>query len=119
MSAYDITIRVLDEEKLADAISAIASSGTIRSLVPVIHGHATKKRMAYANNKRNKGILGKDLLLSLFKKKASWTNAEIVRAFVAAGFSPNSASPRIAYLKKEGGIKQTGVHTYILASRAK
>lgn len=118
MSAYDITIRVLDEEKLSDVISAMASSGTIRSLVPVVNGPAPK-RMAYANNKRNKGILGKDLLANLFKKKASWTTSEIVRAFVSAGFSPNSASPRIAYLKKEGSIKQTGVNTYVLASRAK
>lgn len=118
MSQYDITIRVSDEGKLAEVISEIASVGTIRSLVTVSHGGSKGKLMVYANNKRNKGILGKDLLLDLFKTKATWTTAGIRAAFVKAGFSPNSASPRIAYLKKEGGIKQSGVNTYTRVSKA-
>lgn len=118
MAQYDITIRVLDEGKLAEVISAIAAAGTIRSLVTVSHGGSKGKRMVYANNKRNKGILGKDLLLELFNKKPTWTTSAIAAAFVKAGFSPNSASPRIAHLKKEGGIKQSGVNTYTRVSKA-
>ena len=111
MSAYDVTIRVPNERMLTEVITVMKPPCAIRS-ISLVPDQSQKRSMAYANGKRNKGILGKDLLVDLFKKKATRTTKEIADAFVKAGFSSNSASPRIAALKQEGGIKQVGANTY-------
>lgn len=112
MASYDLTIRVADEDKLSVIISALAGSGTILSLQATTIRKKTSKTFSYVDGKRNKGIKGSDLMVSLFKRKASWNTQALIAEFVKAGFSKNSMSPRLALLKKQGKIAQTSLGVY-------
>jgi homoaconitase/3-isopropylmalate dehydratase large subunit len=120
MTAYNVTIQVPDENELTTIVSAITPDMKLLAMGGVNQTSSAKKQTSSVK-KRVKvkrrgfgkdGVTGKDLLISLFKEKATWTTAELAIQFANAGFTSASASARLSELKKSLGIKLVDDHTY-------
>jgi hypothetical protein len=77
----------------------------------------TKKKMRYANGKRDKGITGEELALQILtrNKDMKFTLMSTIRSeFVNKGFAPTSASAAISTLVSKGRARRIGDDQYTL-----
>ena len=110
MPAYNLTIRVPDEDKLSVIISALSGAGTIMNITACNDPTPTQpppvvKKVRYTGGSRNKGISGRDLIKQLFEQKSTWSFNELEDAFEKAMFSRTSVSPSLSIYRKVGQIK--------------
>jgi hypothetical protein len=98
-----------NDKMLMHLIVPAALVGTIIELVSgegivvKVETHTDEKKVRFANGKRNKGIKGDDLLLSLLKACAM-TSEAIEKAFIAKGFARSSVSPTVSKLRNNKKI---------------
>jgi hypothetical protein len=116
MPAYDLTIRVEGEDKLATIISALKGSATLISMTVVEEKKPKTRNHGYVDGKRNKGISGEDLVIQSLKAGAQ-TSEQLTATFVERGFAPKSVSPNVSALVHRGIVVKNG-HGFVLKGGA-
>jgi hypothetical protein len=120
MANYKVTL-LTDLETLPALLETVKPSAKIISVVADDSetGEKPKKKMQYAGGRRNKGISGEDLALSIFKeaKKAGQQfvlGSVIEKQFVARGFAPTSATSTLSLLVRAQKVRRLGDDKYTL-----